>query len=276
MSQEGVRTYADVCMKHGLQHPFLMQQMLATSALHISISEPDRREVYHRHSVQLQSDALVGFNAALENLNEHNIIAAFLVSSLIGLHSFCETFSFRDGHFSNTIDSFIGCTNLLRGVKSLIGEWWPYLLSTELNSVLKLARDKRDEGRERSQRLEELRRLVASADIGSASKKAYEVTVEELELVFTSLYGIEAPESNKSSDMIFAWLVLVPKEYVDLLSQRRPEALVILAYYAIVLHHRRGFWAVNDAGQFLIQGIASHLGKHWDAWLALPKSEIID
>lgn len=272
ISQSATKTYADVCFSQGLQHPFLMRQILATSALSISLVRPDRKEYYHQHAVQLQSEALAGFNSVLKDLNEANIVAAFLVSSLIGLHSFCETFSFRDGDFNNTLDAFIGCINLLRGVRSLIGGWWPYLLSTDLNPILQLATDQRLKGKEHSCQLDTLRELIQTADIGLPSKKAYGETIEELERVYASQTEVKDPEAGESANMIFAWLVLTPKEYVELLEQRRPEALIILAYYAVVLHQRRRFWAINDAGQFLIKGISAHLGKHWDQWLAMPNS----
>lgn len=276
LSQGGTKTYAEVSFNQGLQHPFLMRQILATSALSTSLKKPERRDYYHQHAVQLQSEALSGFNLVLKDLNESNIVAAFLVSSLVGLHSFCETFSFRGEHFNDTIDAFIGCINLLRGVRSIIGDWWPFLLSTELHPILELASYKRVQGKNQSYELDALKELIQSADIGLISRKAYEETIDELEQVYASQIESRDPEAAESANMIFAWLVLTPKEYVELLTQRRPEALVILAYYAVVLHQRRQFWAINDAGEFLISGISTHLGKHWDQWLAQPKSVLQD
>lgn len=274
MTQADTKVYADVCMRHGLQFPFLMRQILATSALSLSLWKPEQRDYYHQHAVQLQSEALVGFNAAVPDLSEDNIVAAFLVSSLIGLHSFCETFSFRDGQFNSTLDAFIGCIHLLRGIRSVIGGWWSFLLASELNPVLSLAHGVRERSQTSASQLSSLRDLIETADIGPNSKQAYEKTIEELEQVYASQPEIPDPETGASANMIFGWLVLVPREFVELVAQRRPEALIILAYYAVVLHRRKQFWAINDAGSFLMSGIRAHLGKHWEHWLEWPNLHI--
>ena len=269
--------YADTCIKHGLRHPFLMRQILATSALHISIEHPDQRAFYHQHANQLQSEALAGFNATLQGLNESNIVAAFLVSSLIGTHVFCETFQFREATnntFNSTLDSLIGCINLLRGIRSVISDWWPSLCESEIGPVLLSAHEKRKAHEHVSTDMGALNRMVDAADIGIASREAYKETIQELETLFAAQSELDDQEASTSANMIFSWLVLAPKEYVELLSARRPEALVILSYYAVNLHYRSKFWAINDAGEFLIQGISLHLGRHWDQWLAWPRQVI--
>lgn len=249
-----------------------MRQILATSALSLSRKRPEQREFYHQHAVQLQAEALSGFNVAVSDLNESNIVAAFLVSSLVGVHSFCETFFFRDDNFNTTLDAFIGCIHLLRGIRSIIGGWWPFLMSSELKPVLTAAQSVRDEIQQMPSKLNTLRKLIADADIGPASRQTYEKSIEELDPVFALESAIAGADGEVSANRIFGWLVLVPREYVDLLAQRRPEALILLAYYAVILHSRRKFWAIDDAGQFLMNGISAHLGKHWERWLEEPVS----
>ena len=86
--------------------------------------------------------------------------------------------------------------------------------------------------------------------------------------------NLTEPDVSQSANMIFGWLVIVGKEYTDLLSARRPEALIILSYYAVVLHKRRNFWAIGDAGRFLVNAIDIHLGRHWDRWLTWPRNMV--
>jgi len=278
-SDDPYQKYSQTCITHGLRNPFLMRQILATSALHICITHPNQRVFYHQHATQLQSEALAGFNAILQGLNESNIVPAFLVSSLIAMHVFCDTFLFREesgASFNSVLDSLIGCINLLRGVRSVIHTWWTFLCESELGPILVSAQNKRHAHVERVPvNLAELNRMIDIADIGAASREAYKEAVLELENVFAAQTDLPELESRTSAQMIFAWLVIIPKGYVELLSARRPEALVILSYYAVNLHYRRKFWAINDAGSFLIQGISSHLGKHWEQWLAWPKQVIV-
>ncbi|KAJ9659164.1 hypothetical protein H2198_003306 [Neophaeococcomyces mojaviensis] len=264
--------YADTCIRQGLRHPFLMQQILATSALHLSIERPSQKTFYRHHATQLQATALAEFKTILQKLDESNIVSAFLFSSLVGLHVFCDTFSSGETDFNQVLDSLISCINLLRGVRSIIGGWWTYLLTTELSPILTVAADKRQAGEDNPYPLRDLADLIAEADIGAASREAYQETLKELERGFADQVQLSADEGATTANMIFAWLVIVPKEYVELLSQRRPEALIILSHYAVLLHYRRHFWAIGDSGKFLVEGITSHLGKHWEKWLTWPKS----
>ena len=63
-------------------------------------------------------------------------------------------------------------------------------------------------------------------------------------------------------------------EYLKLLTERRPEAMVLLGYYAVVLHHRRRSWVIGDAGRLLITSLSSNLGQHWSSLLEWPKQQI--
>jgi hypothetical protein len=56
---------------------------------------------------------------------------------------------------------------------------------------------------------------------------------------------------------------MVPPEYVDVLRERCPEALVILAFYAVLLHRTKRYWICGGNGAFMITAIARHLGLQW-------------
>ena len=71
-----------------------------------------------------------------------------------------------------------------------------------------------------------------------------------------------------------SWPINVSAEYTDLLHQRKPEALVVMAHFSILLHCRRSYWAVGEAGSFLLAAIEEYLGEEWAQWLLIPK-EII-
>ncbi|KAH9238528.1 hypothetical protein K456DRAFT_1827104 [Colletotrichum gloeosporioides 23] len=70
------------------------------------------------------------------------------------------------------------------------------------------------------------------------------------------------------------WPVRITRDYISLLQQRRPEALVIMGYYAVLLHRARDYWAVGDSGRFLVKTISNHLGSYWSEWLEWPNQEL--
>jgi len=52
--------------------------------------------------------------------------------------------------------------------------------------------------------------------------------------------------------------------------------LVVLAYYAILLHFGRHLWQVGDAGRYIFAVIERHLGSPWETWLSHPRAVLSD
>lgn len=77
--------------------------------------------------------------------------------------------------------------------------------------------------------------------------------------------------TNGHIDALVAWAVLVPRQYADLVSSRKGEALVILAHYGALVHSRREKWIFYDGGRFLIESISHYFGPRWYDWLAWPQ-----
>ena len=100
--------------------------------------------------------------------------------------------------------------------------------------------------------------LMATADISETSLRIYQEALRRLDL---ALHGSSEPRDD--INIVFAWLVTSPKEYTDLLAERRPEALVLLAYYAVVLHRRRNSWLIGTAGRRMYGWIRDYLGDRW-------------
>ncbi|KAI1348972.1 hypothetical protein F5Y01DRAFT_306352 [Xylaria sp. FL0043] len=74
---------------------------------------------------------------------------------------------------------------------------------------------------------------------------------------------------------LIQWPVVVPTEFINLVEERRPEALIVIAYYAVLMHDTKGYWVSGDAGAFIIRSITHFLGNHWAEWLRWP-NEILN
>ncbi|KAJ4526111.1 hypothetical protein HRR81_003511 [Exophiala dermatitidis] len=122
-----------------------------------------------------------------------------------------------------------------------------------------------------------LRNMIDATD-SDVSRTAYRDAVAHLQHVFDVQQRRVADGGAGGADMplLFTWPVLVSSEYLALLRQRQPQALVILAHYAVLLHRGRRFWLLGDGGQFLIESICATLGPKWQKWLEFPKSALRD
>jgi hypothetical protein len=98
--------------------------------------------------------------------------------------------------------------------------------------------------------------------------EAYTQSIEILQWTFDTEHVAQAVD--RATNMISAWPIRVTNEYIDLLTQRKSEALVILAYFAVLLHYRRRVWIIADGGEHLLQCIRQELGSEYDHLVAWP------
>jgi hypothetical protein len=79
--------------------------------------------------------------------------------------------------------------------------------------------------------------------------------------------------SNSRPDMVLImnWPVKVSKKFINLLQLQKPEAMIILAFYAGLLHSRNDLWWLEGWGACLVVSIDRRLDERWKGWLAWPK-----
>lgn len=256
-------------LEHCSTAPYLMNEVLALSALHKSITQPDQEMKYRHHASHMQQHALSIFNTIKPEVTEDSCLALFLFSSLLGVYMLCDTLVFRNGSFETFLDDFTQYIRLHQGVRAITSGCWEFLRQTELAPLLNDA--DLAMGASTDITLNEFQRLlilVESVGLGESVTKTYRHAIMALQEVMTTM--ISRSTAHASSVAIIAWPVLVGADFIDLLSCREPEALVILAHYAALLHMRQDYWVIKDGGRYLIESICQFLGPEWETWLHWP------
>jgi hypothetical protein len=62
----------------------------------------------------------------------------------------------------------------------------------------------------------------------------------------------------------------VAEEFITLIENQRPEALAILAHYAILPGRIRGVWWIEGWGMNLVTAAALVLGEERKSWIEWP------
>lgn len=272
---EEMSIYRQNIIECAFAHPYLMYEILAFSALHLSIMKPARRNSYQQLATSLQAKSLSSLENTLANVDENSCLTVLFFSHIIGVHSFCDTVALCNEPFSRFHKHLIATINLLRGVQAVISPWWEVLLRTEMGVVIRAADGRRSASGSANSRQEtqQLRDFIKSSELGDTAAKAYDDALTRLQQDFDEVQETQEPLATVNT--AFSWLVTSSPDYTKLLDEQRPEALIILAYYTVVLHRRRKSWIVGDAGKAVLNIILSYLGNRWDPWLAWPKSEIL-
>lgn len=250
-----------------------MYETLAISAFHLSTRNPSKGDLYLAESTTLQAQALSLFNSSTPVVTQENINAAFLFSALLGLHFFCDTFSTPCSDLNTFLDRLVQAIRLLRGVRAMVGNSWEIIKNSDIKHLVRENEgpivDRDDEV---THALEDLRtNFSQSRTLSAFESKVYCKAITDLISAYNSNLSDGAFDGRLNSKMVMDWPITISAEYTDLLNERKPEALVVMAYFSILLHMRKSFWAVGDAGKFLLAAIEEYLGEGWVEFLAVPK-----
>ncbi|ETS78054.1 hypothetical protein PFICI_10116 [Pestalotiopsis fici W106-1] len=266
----------DAVFKTAVAEQFLMHALLAFSALHLSTQQSDdaSKADYLQQAAELQTCALALFNATKHNVREENCMALFIFSSLTGLHTlFDAVASCTDSN--RILDKTIHYLKLHRGVSAVTGQSWHILRHSGISRIMDAieAGDQlyRQQLGDTDNECSKLSKLVhASTDkLGAGSFKACQEAVDVLHWVFGVRRTVPEPFPTH---IILAWPIRISAEFIELLEQRQPIPLIILAHWAVLLYFDRDFWVFGDAGRQIVRPILGYLGSYWDEWLDLPRT----
>lgn len=159
-----------------------------------------------------------------------------------------------------------------RGVYAIAIPAWPLLMQTRIESILSVSEELTSRSA-RGDDCQQIRALVDGAEsLGEEEKEACQQAIQYLQVGFDALLVEEEPYNQYQ--MFVLWTMLVPPEFTALLASKRPEALAVLGYYALLLHSGRIMWQVGDAGAYILGIISDYLDLEWDHWLEYPRIEI--
>lgn len=236
---------------------------------------PGEDHFYRELVNDLSNQAVTQFNATLSELDENSIVAVFLFSSITSAHQLYECFLSSMNDFDTFIARFTECLRISRGVNVVIRGWWPFLQNTELGPILTTLNRPQAERDIDQQTIEfdDLRQLVESLERRHTAKttEIYRSSIRSLQRSFNVQQAWDSPELNSSLSWTFAWPISASHDLTGLLGRKHPEAILVLAYYAPILHSRRFSWALGGAGVSMLRLVESVLGPTWAKWLRWPK-----
>ncbi|KAF5593550.1 tannase [Fusarium subglutinans] len=228
-------------LDYALKAPYLMNQVLALSALHLS-NPPSLQQPYYQLATSLQTRALALFNEEKQEVSEESCVPMFLFSSMVGLHVLCDTLQGPRESFGAVLDRFVTYLSIHRGVRAVTKHSWDTIKTSGLGPVLQQVEDAfpaLDNNIEATTILHEM--VDANASLSSATK--YHDAVSTLQRSFCLHAALSQPNRQRF-DAAIAFCLDVDDEYFELLKKRQPEALVILAFFAVLLHWNRSTWII--------------------------------
>ena len=255
--------------------PYLMNQLLAYGALHLSVIKPHHRAFYRHRAAHLQAYALNNFNGQQHHINGESSVPIFLFAKFLGLNMLCDTLVFCEDTFEMFIHRFAHYIRLHQGIRTTSAEGGLEIMrQTALHPLLKQENQLLTIEADLGPVCRTLFDRIQTSESDESKQKTYQMAIQALQSVITALesYGSE----SRAVDALSVWPMVVPREYVDLLSARKEEALVILAHYGALIHPHHDQWMFSDGGRFLIESVRAYLGPGWTDWLEWPLQILVE
>lgn len=267
------KPFAAMLFKSASSAPYLMDELLAFSALHLSTlqSDNDEKAQYLRQAAELQTRALSLFNAVEPQVHDENCVAMFVFSSVIGMHALFDGVRSRKD-FTDFLDGIIRYLKLHRGVRPIARQSWNLLRETELKLVINPIEDS-NENEPTAYEHGECDTLASLLEVSrdQLGPEPYRVCYEAVQTLIWAFGQHRVLPKPYPTHITLAWPIMISAEFVELLEQRQPISLVILAHWGVLLHKAREFWVFADAGRVLIEFMSGYLGIYWNEWMALPR-----
>lgn len=249
-----------------------MHGLLAISALHLASHQPHRQ-------VELCAKALASEQAALPSYRQilaetdpknENIHAVFAFSTFVVPYMLAISGTFESGVGNIPRLGEPHWFHAIRGWSALLVNNWKAIYDGPFQAVMGRTPDKVEYWfNPDDEYIAQLHGMLIPNP--SASKKDVQdlkvcgVALDEWRRVSAIPYANSRTVTLGVS--LFVWPATITNEFIQLIHESRPEALVILAYYCVLLRKLGGIWFLKGAGERLMQAIVEEVGEEWSPWM---------
>ena len=259
-------------------YPYLLHQILAVAALHLYVEDPTRTELSNV-ATQHRALALKHVKPSLSNVvSDSCSISLFAFAGLTAIYAFGElAIMLEQGSDEHDyIGQLIACFRLSRGIGTIVGAREQGIRDSWASDMINISADAE---------LESLRSMglkFAHADalfelINTRTRAPDDVTaytnaaVRCLEYIQLQMWQPDQ-ENPRIYHLIMTWPHEIDLRCYELFELRDPVALILLAYYAVLMSMRKRLWWLARWPKLLLQQIGSVLGAEWDPWLEWPRA----
>lgn len=271
----GLQTFMRVNLPQlAFSEKFLLHGILAVAALHLSRFKRDVSEAksymtraLHHYGIALRKATLL-----MEKLDAKRGPALYMFSMLC--FSFTLGLGPQKGDFllfgnNGIADWFLQ----VRGMRSLL-ETKPEILHHEtLSPLFETAIRNMAHTGSGVDHLPELREQILRFNPPSAELNTYLAALDQL----SERFDVVASSSRKASQIFpqlaLVWLYLLEDDFVRLLQEEKPIALVILSHFCILLNNLGSWWWIRGWLEHLLSVIHQSLNWEFRTWMQRPMEE---
>lgn len=275
--KDHVEFFQSLIPEVGFTHPFVSHAILSVAALHVAHLSKVGREQHIIRAIQHHNASLEGFRNACSDISEGNSEALFIWSTLNSLYVLGLTTQ-SPLQALDRKDRILGVEwiPMLQGVTAVLHPIFEHLQHGRVKDMLTLRGWKDlDPDKPSDKWLDTPLSRVRESWKDSPNAATYETAFSVLRkcLLFVSQFDGMDDEAlsewgyNRALSGSLVFIHASPREYFTLLHQRQPPALILFAYFGMLLHGQRDCWVIDSLGQEIMEVVSDLLGSHWRSWI---------
>lgn len=227
---------------------------------------PAEREKMIHQSTSHINLALQEFRRLLANPERSSAAAMFALSALLVPQHFGIS---RVQEDKSPIEQLVTCFKLLRGINSILQPYWLEVMSSEVASLLSSTQRNPVEGH--------VPQILALLEL-VGNHPNHSVYTDAIQAIHDAFLQVQAAVPAESSiQLIFIWPIRISDEFVNLISTKDLLALVILAYYGMIIRIWGDAWWLEGWDGLLMSEIKDILPEgQFDQYLVWPQTYVDD
>ena len=272
-SPEATALWQVHAVKLGLKHEFLLRGILAVSAFHLAYIYPARRAEYELIGTTHQSLGLTEFQSTLANVDETNCHALFAFSCLLIVLAFAASTKDKSGDFTHDVLHWF---YLLRGANMVLNMHHETIRCSFLKPLLDEMAHMDNIAAYRfpdTEQITKLFRVCGSADHDKDTAQAIDLAIHSLLSTFIQASLLKT-RGNATVLATFVWPINLSPKFLDLLSEKQPEAMVILAHYCVLINWAETnvdeTWFIAGWAKYMLETIKESIPNTWQEQLLWP------
>ncbi|KFA69380.1 hypothetical protein S40285_08568 [Stachybotrys chlorohalonatus IBT 40285] len=259
-------------------HLFLFHGILACTALHMAYLNPEARQSYVVRAMTHQETAIPLFRYALDHPTSQNCNALVAFGYLLAVYAFAA-----DTENSNNPLFMVGPPAPAWDKQTLVLPQWLHFLrsgccmlcdvwdSVETGPVRELAYAWEVEDQvaglvsdDKKPYLDYFLSLIPpDASWSAESTVIYKEAATMLAESFAYMSSQQILMKFTTWNILGLWPMRVEDSFIDLLAERHPAALILLAYYCVILKQLEGLWYFRGRSAKLLTSVVRALDERW-------------
>jgi len=253
---------------------FTMHALLGFTALHKAHLEPLQARTLRTCAVDHLDKALVLYREHGQPTTAENANAKFIFTWLVALFSYAIPSSVPP------IDAMVELFVLVKGIGTVLGETWFWISQGPFASILACGPDS----------------SITMAPLGHALPEGLDFGLNHLDFMLS--IDVMLPDDRRTCTLVLAELKQIydnvlqqqgncsvasilcfprqdPAPFSQLIRRRVPQALVILAFYCVLLDVIDARWWIHGWAARVLRDVMGTLEEQWQSWIEWPVQSVL-